>query len=110
MKVAGAIRAAVTDAGNAADRREACDRHRVVERRERRLHVPANTGVQREGRRHAPGVLDERRVVVQLPVTATLSEERILVGVRIERRLPGDGRHAPGQHRVEGARAGQLVG
>ena len=70
--------------------REAGDRHRVVERRERRLHVPANAGVHREGRRHAPRVLDERRVVVQLPVPAAFAEERVLVGVRIERRLPGD--------------------
>ena len=85
------------------------DRHRVVERRERRLHVPAHAGVQRQGRRHPPGVLDEGRVVVQLAVAAPLAEERVLVGLGIERRLAVDRGDAAGEQRVERARVAEIV-
>ena len=105
VEIALVVRATAAEPGHAADVRQGHGRHDVVDRRKRHLHVPAQPGIDRQRRRRAPGVLHEQRVLVHLAGAPALAEKRVGAGVRIERRLSGDGGHAAGQDARRAARA-----
>src|SRR5262249_14644710 len=80
----------------------------VVERGEGQLQLPPQAVVDGQIRPRPPGVLGEKAKLTLAATLNSLSEIDVLAGLLVQLGVGGDGRDAPGQHRIKISGAGPV--